>query len=180
MMKRLIIFIITLGTLIPSAFAALSDYGVSLSYPLAAKDPPNMTGLRGSVWFQPQSFIWKSFSLYLDASFAHWYVTNSVPNRNINIVALAPILRMYFKKTMYISPYLELSVGPSYMSSTRIGTRNLGMHFAFQDFLGVGAVFGKQQRFSASFSVMHYSNGHLCSVNSGITIPLLLNVAYRL
>ncbi len=178
-MKRLIILLITLFTLDSAAFAALSDYGASISIPLTSKDPPRLTGLRASIWYQPPSFVWDRLSLHFDASLADWFVTRSVPNRNITIIAIAPVLRMYFKKTSCVSPYMELSVGPSYMSRTYIDRRNLGMHFAFQDILGVGATLGKEQRLSMSLSAIHYSNGSICSHNSGITIPLLLNVAYK-
>ena len=53
------------------------------------------------------------------------------------------------------------------------------MHFAFQDEVALGATFGQEKKLAVSFSAMHYSNGSLANSNAGITIPLLINVAYR-
>lgn len=177
-----------LGTLVAALFclftttsfaAPTPHYGASFTYPLIAKDPGHLTGARMALWYQPSSLIWDKVHVYFDASFAHWHVTSSQYNhRDINITAVAPILRFYFNQTPIFSPYGEITIGAAYLSSTHFADRNLGMHFAFQDGLALGAVVGRSQRLAISFSGMHYSNGSLCSMNAGITIPLLINVSY--
>ncbi len=56
----------------------------------------------------------------------------------------------------------------------------MGKHFTFQDFIGVGAFFGKARRMNAEFGVKHYSNGNIFTPNPGIMIPLTLTVGLSL
>jgi lipid A 3-O-deacylase len=163
----------------PCLASLASQTGVALSYLLVPKDPSKLQGLRGSIWYQPDSFVWQHISVYFDASYGHWWINKDIPYREINIFAVAPVVRFYFMKGRYIAPYAELSIGPSYLSRTRLDDRNLGMHFAFQDQITLGATFGPQKRFSASLTALHYSNGSMCAMNAGITVPVLLNLSYR-
>ncbi len=155
-----------------------SHVGASFSLPLITKDPEYLHGYRAAIWYQPDSLIWQHLHIYFDASFGHWWVTNDTPNKNLNIYSVSPIFRYYFTQNRSVSPFINASIGLSYLSNTRIDHQNLGMHFAFQDQLGVGATFGAKQAFSLSLSAMHYSNGSLCKKNAGITIPLMINAEY--
>lgn len=178
-MKKMVLFIVIFFYLLPTAFS--HSIGGSVTYPLIGKDPSHMTGYRGSMWYQPTQFVWKKISVYFDASIAHWYITNnSYSNRSITIFAIAPVLRCYLKKSNTFSPYLEASIGPSYLSNVYFADRKLGMHFVFQDMIAVGALIGKEQRLSISLRTMHYSNSSLAKKNAGITIPLLITVGYQL
>ncbi len=161
--------------------AESTHYGMSLSYPIIANRPASMHGYRGSLWYQPSCLVWNHDNsyLYFDASLGHYQLSNhSLTNRNITIFAIAPILRVFITKQAYVSPYVEVSIGPAYLSSTYLDTHNLGMHLAFQDQVILGAAFGEQQRLTASVGVVHYSNAELSSNNAGITIPLMLNISY--
>lgn len=153
------------------------NWGASLSVPLITKDPEYLHGYRAAVWYQPKSFIWKNVQVYVDASFGHWWVTNTTAYNNLNIYSVAPIVRVYFTHG-YVSPFMNASIGLAYLSRTQIDHQNLGMHFAFQDQLGVGVTLGIEQQFSISLGAMHYSNGSLCKKNAGITIPVVFNVEY--
>lgn len=159
--------------------AQASDFGASLWVPIFTKDPTDMHGYRGALTYQPKGLISKHFSVYFDASYAHWWVNGDGPSRSISIASVAPYLRMYFFKKPYFSPYLEASVGPAYVNKTRFDNRNLGIHYIFQDQATVGAAFGKDQQFYAAFTIMHYSNCSLASSNAGITAPLVFNIGYR-
>lgn len=158
--------------------------GLSASYPLITLEPKDLNGYRVSLWYQPKSFIWSYVKLYFDGSYGHWWVNDTdyykPVGEQLNIYSLAPVARFYYPINEYISPFFDISIGFSYLSETKIYTRNLGMHFSFQDQLGVGALFGREQRVSLSLSAAHYSNGALCNRNSGITIPLMLNLGVRL
>lgn len=158
---------------------ALADTGVTLTYPISPKDPTNLHGYRVAIWYQPQTWIWSHARIFLNTSFGHWWITSNSPHEQIDIYAVAPTLRYVFKQFNNISPFLDLSIGLSYLSSTYIGDRNLGMHFAFQDQVGIGVTVGKAQNLSASLSALHYSNGSMGRKNAGITIPLLVNFSYR-
>ena len=159
--------------------AAASSVGASFSYPLMRKDPNDLHGYRAALTYQPPSFIWKHISIYFDASYGHWWVGGHQPYRSLNIYSVAPYLRFYFVKTAKLSPYIEASIGASYLTRTRISNRNLGIHYAFQDQLAIGTTFGREQRFYFSLSALHYSNGSFCTSNAGITIPIMMNMGYR-
>ncbi len=158
--------------------APVPTWGVSVSAPVIDKDPPHLHAYRGSVWYQPQSLVWSHFHIYFDASAAHWWVADTSRHRSLNILALAPIVRYYFTTNSYFSPYLNASIGVSYLSQTKIADQNLGMHFAFQDQLGLGATLGKTQQLSVTLTAMHYSNCSLARWNAGITVPMMVEVDY--
>jgi len=169
----------TLLCLTTSAHASSFPHvGGSLSTPLITKDPEYLKGYRAALWYQPESLIWSHFHIYFDASFGHWWVTNPSPNKSLNIYSIAPVFRYYLTQYHCFSPFLYASIGVAYLSRTKIDTQNLGMHFAFQDQLGIGVSLGSKHPFSISLSAMHYSNGSLSKRNAGITIPLVINAEY--
>ncbi len=181
---RLLIIIIGLfGFTQPTNASDDSGPGVSFTYPLIVSEPENLHGYRASIFYQPERLIWPYIKLYFDASFGHWWdytKSNDAPtNGSLDIYSIAPVVRVYYKNSSFITPFIDLSIGFSYLTETRIYKRNLGMHFSFQDQLALGASFGKRQQFSVSMGGLHYSNGSLCNRNSGMTIPLFINVGYR-
>ncbi len=163
-------------------FSAVSsaETGLSFSNILISKDPENLHTYRFSTWDQPESLKWKHVHIYFDASIAHWWISENMPNHELNIIAVTPILRYYFATNPYFSPFFNVGIGPSYLSKTVIDNQQLGMHFAFQDQVGLGATVGKTQALSILFSAFHYSNGSLGAHNSGITVPMMLTAEYRI
>lgn len=155
------------------------QFGVTLPILIKAKDPEGVHGYRAVVWYQPSSLVWSKFNIYFAGSFGHWWVHGAKTAGSLNIYAIAPVLRYYFVKTPTISPYIEASIGAAYLTRTHFSTSNLGIHYSFQDEVAIGAVFGKEQRFYASVSALHYSNASMASSNAGITIPVILNLGYQ-
>jgi hypothetical protein len=153
--------------------------GITYTYPLITKDPANLKGSRFSFWHQPEFLIFNRARIFFDASLGNWWVNDHAKNNQILIFSLAPVLRYTILDSDYFSPFFDLSIGLSSLSSTRIDHQNLGIYFAFQDQLGLGTTIGKSKRLSISLSALHYSNASLCASNAGITIPLLLNMVYR-
>ena len=161
-----------------SAFAWSEGFTVSL--PVITKDPENLHGINAGLWYDPETLIWRQFHLYFDVLGAHYWVTGpSTPYHDINILAVSPVVRYLFKEHFSVTPYLEFSVGPSYLSNTRFANRNMGMHFSFQDRGGLGLTMGKKQQFALGVHIVHYSNASLSSHNSGITIPLMIDASYK-
>ena len=160
------------------AFASTMHYGVFAPIPLISKDPPSVHSYRGGFWFQPDSCRWGNVNVYFAGNVGYWW-THSPGTQNITIYAFAPVLRYYFTQTAHFSPYLEASVGPAYMNRTRFGNRNLGIHYTFQDEIGVGALYGKETGFYTTLSALHYSNARFSAHNSGITVPLLITLGYK-
>lgn len=165
--------------LLPSLAAAQPYYGANVTYPLATKEPSPLDGFQVMLKYDPQRLKWRKFNVYLDGGYSHFSVDHHPHNSTISIYSIAPVVRYTFNKHGPVLPYLELSVGFSYLNQTRFEKRNLGIHFAFQDRLGLGALLGNSERFSLGLNAVHYSNAHLSSHNSGITIPVMLNLGYR-
>ena len=174
--KLVIVFIITLFSNI--AFAS-PYYGATFSYAEIAKEPEFLHGYQFLLNYDPQRFQWRQFNLYFDAGISHFWITNRPYYTALNIYSLAPIIRYAFKKRGPISPYLEISLGLAYLNHTRLDDRNFGIHFAFQDRLGLGFYVGSTQQLSLGVHIVHYSNAHLANYNSGISIPLMIDIGYR-
>jgi hypothetical protein len=90
------------------------------------------------------------------------------------IVALAPILRFNMLQDHFVNPFLELTVGPAYISETQFGNRNLAqIHFTFQDAIGIGAKINTTYPIVLGIRWMHYSNGSISQPNPGLTLPIV-------
>src|SRR5690606_6866279 len=124
-------------------------------------------------------YHWRQFNVYVDGGYSHFYQNQSPHNSSISIYSVAPVVRYTFKRHGPVLPFLELSVGFAYMNQTRLENRNLGIHFAFQDRMGLGALLGMSEKVTIGVHALHYSNSHLAAHNSGISIPLVLDVGYR-
>jgi lipid A 3-O-deacylase len=173
------ILLATACLLTSSTYATGIQFGLTLPVIVKGKDPKGVHGYHAVAWYQPESLIWPSLEVYFRLGYGHWWAHGAETNRSLNIFAVAPVVRYFFTKSTYIDPYAEASIGLSYLSRTHFDDRNLGMHFAFQDELGLGAVLGKEKRLTIGLSALHYSNGSLCAMNAGITMPLMLNVGYK-
>jgi len=162
-----------------SVFAAASPYGVGVSGVIIGQQPESVHGLRVNMTYEPPPWAWKHWHIFFDASLGHWWVSNGTPHHSLNIFSIAPVFRYFFKSHPSFIPFIDLSIGAAYLSKTRFSNLNLGMHFSFQDMVGLGLALGQNKNLLVSLSAIHYSNASLCSSNSGITAPLLLNISYR-
>ncbi len=168
-----------IGLYLASSLSYATPYGINISYLVLDKDPQYLHGYRASFLYQPPAWIWQHLQIFIDTSAGHWYVTNNTPYRNLNIYSIAPVFRFNIKEYQYITPFIDLSIGLAYLTKTHIDHQNLGIHFAFQDQLGIGFSFGQQKQWSTSLNALHYSNGSLCSKNAGITVPIMFNLSYH-
>lgn len=164
-----------------SLAANSGQIGITLGIPVISEDPANLHGYRASLWYMPDLFAWKHFQIYFDGAYAHYWVNqSSFGSDSLSIYSVSPLFRLYYMdKYPNIRPFIDFSVGLSYLSKTHMADRRFGMHFAFQDLVSFGVVLGDKHQFTFSGTIMHYSNGSLAKTNAGITIPLLLNVGYR-
>ena len=176
---RLVLVILILLGCLPSLALADPYYGGTFSYAAKSSEPSNLHGYQLMLNYDPQRFKWREFNLYFDGGFSHFYTDNTPYYTTVNIYSMAPVVRYSFKKRGPVHPYLELSIGVAYLNHTRIEDRNLGIHFSFQDRMGIGALLGASEQVSIGVHAVHYSNAHLANNNSGITVPLVLDVGYR-
>jgi len=160
-------------------FADPPFYGATLSLPLIPKEPPQLRGFQMMFNYDPQKYQWRKFNVYFDGGFTYFYQTSTSYHSVINIYSLAPVIRYTFRRRGPVLPYLELSIGMAYLNQTRFEDRNLGIHFAFQDRMGIGAMLGHSDQYTLGIHAVHYSNAHLSAHNSGISVPLVLDLGYR-
>lgn len=162
-----------------SAYSSKPFYGATFSYALVASEPEHANAVQFMLKYDPQIFQWRQWDIYFDAGVSRVWTNQSAHNRSLNIYSVAPVFRYIFVQRGPTFPYLELSIGLSYLSRTRIDHRNLGMHFAFQDRIGLGTFIGVKKAFSLGLHAVHYSNASFCSHNSGLTLPLVVDLSYR-
>ncbi len=162
-----------------TAVYAAPNYGATFSYAAIGKTPPTIHGYQFMLSYDPDRFKWKGFNLYFDGGFSHFWITNVPYYTTLNIYSIAPVARYSFEKRGLVLPFMEVSIGLSYLNHTHLDSRNLGIHFAFQDRIGIGALLGHSEQLSLSAHIVHYSNAHLSNHNSGITVPLMLDIGYR-
>ena len=92
------------------------------------------------------------------------------------VVALSiyPQLNFYFWRNEDFNMYANYSViGPTYISVSDIDGLETGPNVTYQDFMGVGAYFGKNNSYNAELKIIHYSNGNIFNKNDGVAIPLV-------
>ena len=158
------------------SFAA--KYGARLSIPIVATSPDPTHGYQMMLTYHPETLVWHQFRIAFDGGYSHLW-TNTTEYKNINIYSVSPIIQYQFMRHPFIKPYVELSIGLSYLNRTHFDHRNLGIHMAFQDRVGLGALLGEAEHLSLGLHALHYSNAHLSEHNSGITVPLVFDVGYQ-
>lgn len=115
------------------------------------------------------------FSVNLGTSLSDWVI-----HSHTEIAATFYFLvRVWLFRTNSFSPYFDWSMGgPTLLSNRFFANANLGGHFIFQDFLGLGAMVGRQHHVDIRVNIYHYSNGDLFLHNDGWDVPLVLTVGY--
>ncbi len=180
-MKKSALFLLLLLSA-SSSFARSYETGLVFSYGQHIDhkhgNPKDIQGYRAAFWIHPSNFSWGNFDLLFDANVAHWS-SDIGTNNHINIVGIAPIARYYLWKKPSISSYIIGSIGPAMMSATRLGGRNFGINYTFQDKIGLGFAFGKKQQYFADLQILHYSNASISRHNQGITVPLLFSSGFQ-
>lgn len=154
-------------------------YGATFSYVQVPKDPEHLHGAQLFLSYDPQCFQWRAFNLYFDGGVGQFWITNKPYYTNLTIYSLSPVVRYTFKKRGPIFPYIEFSIGPAYLNHLHLEDRNFGMHFSFQDRMGIGFYTGNKQQFSLGIHAVHYSNAHLAKYNSGVSALMEVDFGYK-
>lgn len=79
--------------------------------------------------------------------------------------SITPSLK-YQLHFQYLSLYLEIGIGATYLENQYYGDRNMGSNWQFEDKLGVGIVLLDHHQLG--FSYIHYSNANLADNNDGL------------
>ena len=117
----------------------------------------------------------KVFAFDVGASASYW---KSNGNREIfRTLSVYPLFRFFLARTEPADLFFGYSLaGPTFISRATIDARDTGERFTFQDFIGIGAFFGKTRRMNAELGIKHYSNGNIFTSNASIKIPLTLTL----
>lgn len=117
----------------------------------------------------------KYFSIQLGTGLSVWMVNS----HTLVAASFFFVFRVWLFRTERFNPYFDWSMaGPTLLSSNTFGPAKLSMPFIFQDFLGFGAMVGKNHHFDVNLNLYHYSNGDLFLHNDGFDVPVVLTVGY--
>lgn len=95
--------------------------------------------------------------------------------RQINALAAAGVFRVERRCPFQgIWPYLDIGIGVSWISKREISGRELGIHFQFEDRLGLGFRFGQNREYDLSYRAIHFSNAYLHSRNASVNLHLIV------
>ena len=120
----------------------------------------------------------KNFSLDWGASFALYKTQN---HENFYALSVYPLVRWWFLRTTPVDLYFNYSIiGPAYISKSVLDGVDSGEEATFQDFMGIGFLFGKERNYNLDLKIAHYSNGNIFNDNHGIAIPLTISLGYAI
>lgn len=116
--------------------------------------------------------------------------TNAASNDNMYAISIYPQISLYpvegswaYSITpSWAEPYFFIrALGPSYISSSRLGDRQQAHNFAFQAQIGLGAVVRTRSgtELIMALSWKHFSNADLFDDNDGIDLPVVLNIGIK-
>ena len=121
---------------------------------------------------------YKNFSLDWGASFGYYETQNK---ESFYTLSIFPTIRYWFLLTKPVDLYFNYSlIGPAYISKSRLDGLDIGEKATFQDFMGVGFLFGKKRLYNLDLKITHYSNGNIFNNNPGAAIPLTLSLGIAL
>ena len=125
----------------------------------------------------------------IGASYTHMW-TDAASNDEMYAVSIYPQVSFYPEEGSWaysISPswaepfFYFRALGPSYISSDRLGDRQQSNNFAFQAQLGIGVLIKNRNNTKTivAISWKHFSNANLFNSNDGIDFPIVLNIGIR-
>lgn len=119
----------------------------------------------------------KWFSLDWGVSGGYW--TYKDTDQTFYTVSIFPEFKIWLLRCPSFDGYFTYEVaGPTYISRTKLGETNIGEHFTFQDFVGLGVLAGEQRNLNIEVRLVHFSNGNLFANNPGFNVPLMLHIGY--
>ena len=119
----------------------------------------------------------KVFAFDLGASGSLWLSDGN--SDSFGTLSGYPMFRFFFVRSRTADLYFNYSIaGPTFISQSVIDNEDTGARFTFQDFMGIGALLGRDHRFNAEIGIKHYSNGNLFTANKSVKVPLTFSIGY--
>jgi|AntRauTorckE6833_2_1112554.scaffolds.fasta_scaffold03012_8 hypothetical protein len=117
---------------------------------------------------------WLHIQLHGQLALEYWQGQRQagVLDRN-NLLVLTPVFRL--KPALDWLPYLETSIGATFMSASRFPASNheFGQNFQFEDTLALGWQWGERKQWDLALHYRHYSNNGMSEQNNGIDFNAL-------
>lgn len=173
------LFTISLFLVHTPLFAHSYQPVMQFSYVLFSNEPTSLKGFQLFWQLQQTDLFWRRFQLIFDVGLSH-LEHHCESDRELTIFSVAPLLRYHFKPRLSHQLYFDISIGAAYLNHTQMENRNLGTHFAFQDRIGIGVLFGNHNQYNIGIHAVHYSNASLAKHNAGITMPIVLDFGIKL
>lgn len=114
----------------------------------------------GTRWFESDT---GHFTGYWDAGYTWWESGRRASATHS--LSFAPVLVYQFNGQRF-QPFIELGIGVSLFSRSRVGDRTLGSALNFEDRIGVGIRLNRNH--VVGLRAMHYSNAGLVNPNDGV------------
>ena len=102
--------------------------------------------------------------------------TDEAINTDNHVFSLLPAYRYTFPEFKGIQWFIHLASGPSIMSSKNLGQQEQGSKFIFNNYIGFGARFGKNDEWELSYTWRHLSNANLFKPNNGFDVPFYFSL----
>jgi lipid A 3-O-deacylase len=130
----------------------------------------------GPLWLKENSWgvhgFWEASAAYWDGELQ---LRKEGVDDAMSVYTTGPqvrYMRKYPLRNQYW-PYLEMGVGGSWFSKTELGDKRFSLHFQFEDRIGGGFIFGRNQEYDFNWRLIHYSNASLGDSNSGVNMVLV-------
>ncbi len=108
--------------------------------------------------------------------------SDSDQSNDLTAISIYPQVSLYAKQRAFGQPFFFVrALGPTYLSTNRLGDRKQKNHFAFQAQVGVGVYFKSNSRnqMMVMVSYKHFSNANLFKDNDGIDLPLVISLGAK-
>lgn len=181
MTQRIITSVLALAFLIsPCAFAQDNDrtfvFDLGRSPSNSSRGHSEFDLYRVGRQWEFKRVLWQgessNLSGYFEGSLNYW----SADRDDIFALAFSPVFVLSFAdKGAGYHPFIEAGIGLAILSDDRIGGRNLGSSWQFEDRIGFGI---RSERLGFHYRYMHYSNGDISKPNQGIDAHVI-GMTYR-
>lgn len=144
-------------------------------------DSTNRHGLRAAGRWDWDVVWLKTFPIeltgYWEGGFGYWMANTSEKNENdhLFITSASPILQIWVGSVdlKRNALFFELGIGPSYFSNNKLGQKDFGGLWHFEDKFGAGVNFATTKPLQLIYRYYHYSNAGVIGPNQGLDLHTL-------
>ena len=102
---------------------------------------------------------------------------SSLEKEWVMALSVYPQISFFFWRKPEFNMYATYSlIGPTYLSKENIDGFETGPKVTYQDFMGIGAYLGSENKWNAELKIIHYSNGNIFNQNDGVAIPMVFTI----